>query len=81
MRSTGRLALSVKTPSCPIVFAVYRLAFAASRHSRPAVVVSATRWPCEGAGISVAGHAQPAVTNADVVVATADRLLGFTPRP
>ena len=80
MRSTGRPALSVKTLGCPIVFAVYRLAFAAARHSRPVVVVSATRWPCEGAGISVAGHAQPALTNAEVVVATADHLLGFTPR-
>jgi hypothetical protein len=73
-------ALSVKTLGCPIVFAVYRLAFAAGPHSRPDVVVSATRWPCEGAGISVAGHAQPALTNAEVVVSTADRLLGFTPR-
>lgn len=74
-------ALSVKTLGCPIVFAVYRLGFAVTRHSRPVVVVSASRWPCEGTGISVAGHAQPALANADAVVSTADRLLGITPRP
>jgi hypothetical protein len=66
---------------CPMIFATYRLAFAVSRHSPAAVVVSATRWPCLGAGIVAGGKSQPSLANAAVVVNTADRLLGDTPQP
>jgi len=68
-------------PFCPLIFATYRLAFAVSRHSRPVVVVSASRWPCGGAKISVGGREQPPLQDAGTVVATADRLLGVTPEP
>jgi len=67
--------------NCPMIFADYRLAFAVSRHSRPAVVVSATRNPCEGAQIRADGRTQPPLKNEGTVVAMADRLLGVTPRP
>ena len=65
---------------CPLIFATYRLAFAESRHSRPAVVVTATRWPCGGSGITVGGRAQPALADNGAVVAIADRVLGINPR-
>jgi len=68
-------------PFCPSIFATYRLAFAVSLHSRPAVVISASRWPCGGAKISAGGREQPPLQDAGVVVATADRLLGVTPEP
>ena len=67
--------------NCPMIFATYRLVFAVSRHSRPVVVVTATQWPCLGAGIAVRGKSQPALADAALVVATADRLLGHTPQP
>jgi hypothetical protein len=69
------------TLSCPLIFADYRLALAASRHSRPAVVVTATRWPCGGTGITVGGRAQPPLADNGAVVAIADRALGINPQP
>jgi hypothetical protein len=71
----------VQTISCPLVFAEYRLALAVSRQARPVVVVTATRWPCEGAQIRVGGRPQPPLEDAGTVVATADRVLGVTPQP
>jgi hypothetical protein len=70
-----------KLLSCPMTVASYQLAFAVSRHSRPAVVVTATNGPCEGAQVSVGGRAQPALQNENAVVATADALLGIVPQP
>jgi hypothetical protein len=67
--------------NCPMIFADYRLAFAVSRHSRPAVVVSATQNPCEGAQIRAAGRRQPPLEDEGTVVAIADQLLGVTPGP
>jgi hypothetical protein len=70
-----------KTISCALGFAEYRLAFAVSAHSSPAVVVTASQWPCEGAQVRVDGRMQPSLQDAAGVVAVADRLLGVTPRP
>jgi hypothetical protein len=70
----------VQTIGCPLVFAEYRLAFAVSRRARPAVVVMASRWPCEGAQIRVSGRLQPPLEDAGTVVTTADQVLGGTPR-
>lgn len=70
-----------RTISCPVIFAEYRIAFAVSGTSPPAVVVTASRWPCEGAGVRVGGRLQPSLQDAAGVVAVADRLLGVTPRP
>jgi hypothetical protein len=67
--------------NCPMIFADYRLAFAVSRLSRPAVVVSATRNPCEGAQIRAGGRMQPPLEDEGTVVAVADQLLGVTPEP
>ena len=64
-----------------MIFADYRLAFAVARGSRPAVVVFATRQPCEGAQIRVGGRGQPPLQDEGAVIAIADRLLGFSPRP
>jgi hypothetical protein len=69
------------TISCPIIFAEYRLAFAVSPRSVPAVVVTASRWPCEGARVRADGRIQPSLQDAGGVVAAADRLLGVNPRP
>ena len=66
---------------CPLIFATYRVAFAESRHGVPAVVVTATRWPCGGSRITVGGRAQPALADNGAVVAIADRALGINPRP
>jgi hypothetical protein len=66
---------------CPLIFATYRLALAVSRHSRPAVVVTATRWPCGGSRVTVGGQAQPPLADNGAVVAIADRALGINPRP
>ena len=71
----------VGEPSCPVIFATYRLGFAVSPHSRPVVVITATRWPCGGADITVGGRAQPPLQDSEIVVTTADRLLGVTPEP
>lgn len=71
----------VKTISCPAIFATYRLAFAVSRPSAPAVVVTASRWPCEGAQVSVGAQKQPPLQDAATVVAIADRQVGVTPEP
>ncbi len=71
----------VGEPSCPLIFATYRLAFAVSLHSPPVVVISASLWPCGGADISVDGRAQPPLQDGGVVVDTADRLLGVSPEP
>jgi hypothetical protein len=71
----------VRIANCPMIFADYRLAFAVSRHSRPAVVVSATRNPCEGAQVRTDGRTQPPLEDEGTVVAMADRLLGVTPGP
>lgn len=68
-------------PNCTMIFADYRLAFAVSRGSRPAVVVFATRQPCEGAQVRVGERGQPPLQDEGPVIAIADRLLGFTPRP
>ncbi len=68
-------------PFCPLIFATYRLGFSVSLHSRPVVVVSATRWPCGGAKISIDGRPQPPLQDANIVVTTADRLLGVNPEP
>jgi hypothetical protein len=69
----------VQVPDCPAIFAYYRLAFAVSRHSRPAVVVLATRQPCGGAQIRAGAQTQPPLEDAGTVVSTADGLLGVTP--
>jgi hypothetical protein len=69
------------TINCPLIFASYRLALAVSRHSRPVVVITATRWPCGGSGITVGGQAQPPLADNGAVVAIADRALGINPRP
>ena len=69
------------TISCPISFAGYRLAFAVSPHSVPAVVVTATRWPCEGARVSADGRMQPSLQDDAGVVAAVDRLLDVNPGP
>jgi hypothetical protein len=71
----------VAPPSCPVIFATYRVEFAVSAHSRPAIVISASRWGCGGAYVSAGGHRQPPLQDAEVVVATADRLLGINPQP
>jgi hypothetical protein len=71
----------VMTISCPLIFAAYRLAFAVTRLSRPAIVVTASRWQCEGAQVSVGAQKEPSLQNAATVVAIADRLLGVTPQP
>ena len=70
-----------KTIGCPLIFAEYRLAFAVSRSSPPAVVVTATRWPCEGAQVRVGGRLQPSLQDAAGVVAAVDRLLDVNPGP
>ncbi len=70
-----------KTIGCPVIFAEYRLAFAVSSSSPPAVVVTASQWPCEGAEVRVTGRLQPSLQDAAGVVAVADRLLGVTPKP
>ena len=69
------------TISCPMIFAEYRLAFAVSPHSVPAVVVTASRWPCEGARVRADGRMQPSLQDAAGVVAAVDRLLDVTPGP
>lgn len=71
----------VQVPNCPAIFAYYRLAFAVWRHSRPAVVVLAARWPCGGAQIRAGGRRQPPLEDAGAVVTAVDRLLGVTPGP
>ena len=71
----------VGAPLCPLIFATYRLALAVSLHSRPVVVISASRWPCGGAKISAGGQEQPPLQDADTVVATADEFLGVIPEP
>jgi hypothetical protein len=71
----------VGEPSCPVIFATYQLEFAVSLHSAPDAVITATRWPCGGADISVGGRRQPPLEDGGVVVATADRLLGINPEP
>lgn len=77
----GSQVQPVMYPGCPMAFAMYRLAFTIAPHRAPAVVVTAARWPCEGAQITVLGHKQPPLRAEATVVAIADRLLGFTPRP
>jgi hypothetical protein len=77
-RSQAEPALNL---NCPLIFADYRLAFAVSRHRRPVVVVSATRWPCGGTGITVGGQPQPPLADNGAVVAIVDRALGINPRP
>ena len=69
-----------KTIGCPVIFAEYRLAFSVSRNSPPALVVTASRWPCEGAEVRAGGRLQPSLQDAAGVVAVADRLMGVTPR-
>jgi hypothetical protein len=71
----------VRTVSCPAIFATYRLAFAVSRQTTPAVVVTASRSPCEGAQVSVGAQKQPSLQDAATVVAISDRLVGVTPQP
>jgi len=71
----------VAVPNCPAIFAYYRLAFAVSRHSRPGVVVLATRGPCGGAQIRAGGQQQPPLEDDGAVVTAVDRLLGVTPGP
>jgi hypothetical protein len=66
---------------CPVILATYRLAFSASPDQAPVVVVTATRQPCLGAQITVDGRKQPPLQDDAAVVAIADRLVGFTPRP
>ncbi len=66
---------------CPSGFAVYQLAFAVSRQSAPAVVVSTPSPPCGGAQISVGGRAQPPLQDAQAMIAVADQLIGVTPHP
>jgi len=66
---------------CPAAFASYRLTFASPRPGLPAVVVSTTRWPCGGAGITVGGRTQPPLLAANTVVAIADQALGVIPGP
>ncbi len=66
---------------CPAIFVTYRLAFAVSPRSAPVVVVTATQQPCLGVQITVGGRKQPPLQDDASVVAIADRLLGFTPRP
>jgi len=82
---TGALNRSPAEPTriafCPLIFASYRLAFAVSVHSAPIVVVTATQNPCLGAQIAVDGRRQPPLQDEAAVVAIANRLLGFTPRP
>jgi hypothetical protein len=84
-RLAGVLDRSRVNPSmtigCPVAFAEYRLTFAVSRSSPPVVVVSASRWACEGAQVRVDGRMQPSLQDAAGVVAAADRLLGVNPRP
>jgi len=65
---------------CPMIFATYRIGFAVTRQSGFVVVVTASRWPCLGAGVIVNGRKQPPLQDAAAVVAIADRLLGFTPQ-
>ena len=65
--------------SCPAARATYQLALAASRRSRPAVVVSATKWGCTGTRITVGGLAQPPLGDENAVTAIADRLTGVNP--
>lgn len=69
------------TAFCADIFAMYRLSFALTRDAAPAIVVTATRWPCLGAMITVDGRKQPALQDDGAVVAIADRLLGVTPKP
>ncbi|MGO8961936.1 MAG: hypothetical protein ACLQFR_31875 [Streptosporangiaceae bacterium] len=71
----------VLTISCPLAVATYRVGFAVSRRSLPAVVVTATRSPCEGAGVRVGGRLQPPLEDAGAVVAAVDQVLGVTPQP
>ncbi len=77
-RSQAEPALTL---NCPLIFADYRLAFAVARNRRPAVVVSATRWPCGGTGIAVGGQAQPPLADNGAVVAIVDGALGINPQP
>jgi hypothetical protein len=69
------------TISCPVAFAYYTLEFAVSRNTPPAVVVNASRWPCEGVRVRVHGRNQPSLQDALALVAVADRIIGVTPRP
>lgn len=68
------------TANCPAIFANYRLAFAVTRHSAPAVVLTATMQSCLGIGVTVLGHKQPTLAVSGALVSAADRLLGYTPR-
>jgi hypothetical protein len=69
----------VTNPGCPLIIASYRLAFAVSPYSQPAIVVSATSAPCGGAAVVAAGQAQPPLANAGQLVTLANRLLGVHP--
>ena len=66
---------------CPPGFATYRLAFAVARHTAPAAVVATDESRCLGAQITVDGRKQPPLQDAASVVAIANQLLGYTPRP
>jgi hypothetical protein len=67
--------------NCPLEFATYRLALSVSANLRPAVVVSAARWPCGGTGVTVNGQPQPALADGGAAVALADQALGINPQP
>jgi hypothetical protein len=71
-------AQPVRVFSCPVIFALYRLAFSSSPRAKPVVVVAATEAPCEGAGVTVCGRLQPPLQDEGAVVAMADRMLGVT---
>ena len=67
--------------SCPLIFAAYQLGLSVSPNRPPAVVISATRWPCGGSRITVDSKPQPPLADDGAVVAVADQALGFTPQP
>ncbi len=71
-------AQPVIVPSCPAIWATYRMAFSASPHSKPAVVVTATQAPCEGVQVTAAGRVQPPLQDDAAVVLIAVGILGFT---
>jgi hypothetical protein len=71
----GMPAEPLGTVACPAIFADYRVAFSVSRSSRPVVVISANETGCGGAGITVDGRQQPALTDRGAVAALVDQVV------
>jgi hypothetical protein len=66
------------TFGCPAIFAEYQVAFSASPHSRPVVVISFNETGCGGAGITVNGRTQSALEDNGRLAALVDQMVKVT---